>query len=369
MLKHIRISGYRSFSAAAPVDLSFGRINLLLGANGSGKSNLVSLVGLLNAIMSRTLQQYVAYHGAASLLHGGPQQTSGIAMSLEFAQGALASRYGLRLNFGLPGRLFIADENVEWTPDAGAHVEKYAVYSDVNESGLPNNLVNDGARFAFDCMTHSFVYQFNNTALGSPIRGASGEYDCRALRYDGGNLSACLYQLKSKNAFRPYYERIVAIVRSIMPQFGDFTLNRTPDGGIWLTWRDTCHQGYDFGPHQFSDGTLRFIALAVALLSPPQLMPRVLVLDEPELGLHPHAIGKLAGMIKMASVNSQVVVATQSAKLLDAFDLADVRVVDWNRQLGCTSIKLLDPESLKVWTDSYNSISDLWERNLIGGQP
>jgi len=369
MLTKLKISGYRSFSNANPIDLSFGRINLLLGANGSGKSNLVSLVGLLNALTSRTLQQYIAYHGVASLLHGGPQQTSGIAMRMEFTQGALVSRYGLRLNFGLPGRLFIADENIEWTPDAGEHVEQYAVYSDANESGLPNNLTNDGARFAFECMTHSFVYQFNNTALGSPIRGSSGEYDCRALRCDGGNLAACLYQLKSKEVFRPYYERIVAIVRSIMPQFNDFTLNRTADGGIWLTWRDNSHPGYDFGPHQFSDGTLRFIALAVALLSPPQLMPRILVLDEPELGLHPHAIGKLAGMIKMASASCQVIVATQSAKLVDAFSLPDVRVVDWNRLLGCTEIRSLDPESFRAWTENYNSISDLWEKNLIGGQP
>lgn len=368
IIKQIYLSGFKSFSAARPLELALGRINILLGANGSGKSNLISYFGMLTNLYNRTFQNYAAQFGAQTLLHGGPQYTGGIKTSMRCGDTDHPEKeaiYNVSLNFGVPNRLFIAEETV-WPK---SRTQPYMVYSDTNESGLQSCLQEPGAQLIASLLSRIYVYQFNNTAIGSPIRLASGLYDCAALRVDGGNLASYLNQLKTAEPYHQYYRRIIAMIRSVMPQFNDFDLRPTADGSVWLTWTDRSHPGYLMGPHQFSDGTLRFIALATALLSPPQLMPKVLILDEPELGLHPFAIGKLAGMIKMASVNSQIIVATQSAKLVDAFDIADVRVVDWDRTNGCTVIKQLNPEDFHDWTEQYNSISDLWEKNLIGGQP
>ena len=367
-LNRIAISGYRSFSAQRPIDLTLGRINVFLGANGAGKSNLLSFLAMLTSINNRTFQAYVAHAGVQTLLHGGAQCTGSIK-SLICCEDNLGqsrvSEYRAALNFGIPGRLFVAEETLK-TSDRDV---PYMIYSDSNESGLQSCLQDPGAKLVADVLSRIYFYQLNNTVLSSPIRSASGLYDCAVLRWDGGNLAAYLYQLASVERYRPYYARIVAMIRSVMPQFNDFSLTPTADKSVWLTWTDRAHPGYLLGPHQLSDGALRFMALTTVLLSPPDLMPCVLVLDEPELGLHPLAIAKLAGMIKMAAVNSQVLVATQSAKLVDGFSIADVKIVDWNRQHGCSEVKSLDPETYRQWLENYNSISDLWEKNLIGGQP
>lgn len=368
LINQIYLSGFKSISAMKPLDLTLGRINILLGANGSGKSNLISYFGMLTNLYNRTFQNYAAQFGAQTLLHGGPQYTGGIKTSVRCVDTDNAERaavYNVALNFGVPNRLFIAEETV-WPK---GRPQSYMVYSDTNESGLQGCLQDPGAQLIASLLSRICIYQFNNTAMGSSIRLPSGKYDCAALRVDGGNLASYLNQLKTAEPYFQYYRRIVTMIRSVMPQFNDFDFRPTADGSVWLTWTDRNHPGYLLGPHQLSDGTLRFMALAAALLSPPQLMPKVLILDEPELGLHPFAVGKLSGMIKMASVHSQVIVATQSAKLVDAFDIEDVRVVDWDRGIGCSVIKKLNPADFAAWTERYNSISDLWEKNLIGGQP
>ena len=369
MIERMSISGFRSFSPFNPIDLELGRINILLGANGAGKSNLISVFRLLHSMAGGMLQQHVAGEGVASLLHGGPQQTSNMQMRFQFREGDIVARYGFKLNFGLPNRLFISDETVEWSqPGPHGPATKYNVYSDSNEPGLRNQDGELGAATILKAIGKTYLYQFNNTALGAPIRSASGVYDCAALRYDGGNLAAYLRQLREVEDFRPYYKRIVGLIRSVVPQFGDFMLEQVQNGAVWLTWRDNLHVNYEFGPHQISDGALRFMALTAALLSPPRLMPQTIVLDEPELGLHPLAVAKLAGMIKMASANAQVIVATQSAALVDAFDIDNVYVVDVDKTAGGSMFRHLSADQYRDWMAQY-TLSDLWEKNVIGGLP
>ena len=368
-LARLSISGFKSISATRPMNFELGNVNVLLGANGSGKSNLLSVFALLNAINNGSLQQYVAMQSAPLLLHCGPQKTSGIVIQLEFTDVVDGrSRYTLMLKYGLPNRLYIADESVAWiSPDGKSHRE-YAVYSDSNESGLRQCLGDIGAAMAFRGMTSVYGFQFNNTSIGAPIRLMSGVYDCAALRFDGGNLSAYLRQLKTVDEYRPYYDRIVAIVRSVVPQFGDFRLDEVNNGSVWLTWQDRYNPSYLYGPQQLSDGSIRFIALAAALLSPPKLMPRLVLLDEPELGLHPHAIDKLAGMIKMAGTNSQIIVATQSPRLVDGFEADQIRLVDVDRITGETIMSSPNADALAAWIGRY-STSELWERNILNTCP
>lgn len=368
-LSRLFLSGFKSISATRPMDLELGGVNVLLGANGSGKSNLLSIFALLNAMNNGSLQQYVSMQGAAALLHCGPQKTSGITVQLEFAGKVDGlSRYTLMLKYGLPNRLYIADEHIAWISSDGKTHREYSVYSDSNESGLRQYLQDTGAAIAFKGMSSVYVFQFNNTAVGAPIRLMSGVYDCAALRFDGGNLAAYLRQLKTVEEYRPYYDRIVAVVRSVVPQFGDFRLDEINNGSVWLTWQDRSNPSYVYGPQQLSDGSIRFIALAAALLSPPRLMPGLVLLDEPELGLHPHAIDKLVGMIKIASANSQVIVATQAPRLVDGFDAEQVRLLDVDRITGETIVSRPRTDSLAAWIGKY-STSELWERNILNIRP
>ncbi|MFA7013683.1 MAG: AAA family ATPase, partial [Desulfobacterales bacterium] len=121
---------------------------------------------------------------------------------------------------------------------------------------------------------------------------------------------------------------------------------------------------FPFQPWQLSDGTIRFICLAAALLQPSP--PATVVIDEPELGLHPFALDVLAGLFRDASERTQLVVSTQSAGLLNHFEPDDVIVVD--RELGASRFRRLDASSLAAWLEDF-SLGELWQKNVFDGGP
>ena len=208
------------------------------------------------------------------------------------------------------------------------------------------------------------VYHFHDTSASSPMRGLCPIGDNECLRENGSNLAAYLYSLSLTD--RKAFDLIEATVRSIAPFFKRFDLkpDRNLSGQISLEWQENDSDMYLNG-YSFSDGTLRFIALSTLLLQ--SKLPQVIIIDEPELGLHPAAINKFATMVKRASLNCQVILSTQSASLVNCFQPEDIIVVD--RAEGQTVFKRLDSSSLSVWLDEYDySLSDVWEKNLIGGQ-
>ena len=212
-------------------------------------------------------------------------------------------------------------------------------------------------------------FQFHDTTKDAKIRKNGYIGDNKYLRNNAGNLAAFLYGIKHQKGGEPYYERIVRYVRQVMPQFGDFIMEPsvTDANYISLDWRE-INSDHIFSVNQISDGTLRFIALATLLLQPAKSMPSLIVIDEPELGLHPAAIGILAGMIKKASETSQVVVATQSPDLLDKFSADKVVVIERDEARRTSVFRKLSNKELKEWEDEY-TMSELWEKNVIGGRP
>ena len=154
-----------------------------------------------------------------------------------------------------------------------------------------------------------------------------------------------------------------------MPQFNDFVLNPSArnENYIMLNWLEN-DSDYLFGSHQISDGSLRFMALATLLLQPPSSLPSVIVLDEPELGLHPSAISLLAGMVNTASQNCQIIIASQSTRLIDEFDSNHIVIVERDKEEKSSRYKKLEINSLQNWLKQY-SMSELWEKNIIGGKP
>ena len=134
---------------------------------------------------------------------------------------------------------------------------------------------------------------------------------------------------------------------------------------LLLQWRER-NTDEVFSVSQASDGMLRVVALVTLLLLPERKLPDVLILDEPELGLHPYAINVVGGLIRALSDKIQVIVATQSMPFIDCFEPSDLVVVD--REERRTTFRRLNDEELEDWLEDY-SLSELWEKNVLGGRP
>lgn len=212
------------------------------------------------------------------------------------------------------------------------------------------------------------TFQFHDTSDKSHIRTSALVGNNRYLYSDGGNLPAMLYLIQQK--YPKYFHRIETYVQRVVPDFASFVLepDRIAEHIIFLNWQEKDRPEYILGPAQMSDGSLRFIALATLLLQPPEMLPNVILIDEPELGLHPQAIDILAQMIENVSHHAQVIVATQSERLLNSFSPEDIIVADHRADKQCSSFQRLNRDQLREWWDEY-SMAELWEKNLLGGQP
>lgn len=368
-LRQLDIKGFKSIGGGAGQRIPLGDITVLLGANGSGKSNLISFFSMLNFMMSGALNQYVSKQGVSRLLFYGPKQTESISFELRFEDAAAVDTYSTRLSYGLPDRLFINGEKITFHRKDKTQPQEYFLKSIEDESGL----VKDGrqtSKIVYGLLSGIRTYQFHDTSDTAKIKDRGYVDDVKYLRHDAGNLAAFLKMLKERAKYTKYYERIVRHIQRVMPQFGDFDLESLPNSKdyVRLNWKDSSGSDYLFDPDQISDGSLRFMALTTLLLQPPDLLPRFIVLDEPELGLHPAAIAELGGLVKIAAQKTQVLLATQSTRLVDEFSPENLVVVERDEKNRGSVFKTLDPEQLKDWLARY-SLSELWEKNVLGGQP
>lgn len=340
-----------------------GDITVLLGANGSGKSNIISFFQLLSAMLDGNLQNYIARMGTPELfLHYGVKKTKNIEFMLDLERGEDKYVYTCHLSYAIPDSLVIEGECLESNPPIMMGMN----CRNTKETLLGKGKRNDEMSVLYDFLHGFKVFQFQDTSMESAMRLPCNQYQADYLQGNGGNIAAYLYYLK--NEYADYYERIIGYIREIMPQFGDFYLQPNAAGYIMLKWKDNSGNDYIMLPQQISDGTLRFIALATLLLQPAEKIPSLIILDEPELGLHPSAIGQLAEMVKQASQYTQIVLATQSPQLADEFEVADIAIVERDEALQSTTVHKLDEERLKEWIEEY-SISELWNKNVIGGKP
>ena len=207
------------------------------------------------------------------------------------------------------------------------------------------------------------TYHFHDTTPTARVRQFGYELDNKTLLFDGGNLAAFLVMIQREHPI--HYRRIVETVRLVAPYFDDFVLTRTHRMQVYLDWH---HMKSDmtFGAHQLSDGTLRAICLITLLLQPPEKLPLVLIVDEPELGLHPYALNLIASLFRAASEHVQVIISTQSSTFLDHFDPEDVIVAE--HQDGKSTFHRPGAEKLEAWLEEY-SLGEVWEKNVIGGGP
>lgn len=370
-LKSINLKGFKSIDAEGQT-IELGSVNVMLGANGAGKSNLVSFFKMLNYMTTGALQQYVADQGFAdSLLYFGAKVTSEIFACLRFEDERASDEYRFALGRDATGRLFLQDETIVYHDKERDSPQTINLGGGVRESQLKEcaESGNQTCQVVYGLLSRCQVFQFHDTSSTAKIRGEGYIDDARFLRSDAGNLAAFLRGLKQREHGKRYYDRIVRHVRLMVPQFSDFELQPSSgnDNYIRLNWQEK-DSDYLFGPHQLSDGSLRFMALATLFMQPPGLRPKVIIVDEPELGLHPAAISALSGMVNAAAPTTQVILATQSSRLVDEFDADQVMIVERDERRPRTLFRRLSEGELSEWLERY-CLSELWEKNVLGGRP
>ncbi|KAA6324477.1 DNA replication and repair protein RecF [termite gut metagenome] len=350
MIKNIQIENYKSIRK---LNLDLRPINILIGENGAGKSNFISFFEFLKSIVNAGMQRYVAEKGGAeNILYYGSKKSKYLFGQVE-SDMSVSDGYGFILKPNDEDRFYFEKE---W-------LLLYSIISENKESDLVGY---NESRLYFDVRNdiYSFrVYHFHDTTRTSKMRKSAEIYDNRFLREDGANLPAYLYLIQEK--YPKEFKKIEMLIRMVAPYFERFNLqpDKFNEDNIRLEWKEKHSDAY-FRANHLSDGTLRFIALATLLQIPE--VPEVIIIDEPELGLHPSAINILAGLIKKASVRTQLIISTQSVNLIDNFEPEDIIAVD--REDGQSVFKRQNTEELKEWLKEY-SIGDLWDKNVIGGRP
>lgn len=359
LLDTVALSGFKSIRHA---DVPLKDLNVLIGPNGSGKSNFLSLFELINYIFRGDLQVYVGKRGADSLLHYGSQFTDSIKATLSFTRDNKSIwTYHFELQRAVNDTLIFADEAVRTD-----QMNKMGSVGKGHRESMISQMAPDmNPDFAerLKVIQFNYVHQFHDTSLSARVHNKCFLHDNIAVSPDARNLAAFLYRLKTEQT--PYYKRIVSTIQLVAPFFGDFILEPSGENNeyILLRWQE---RGKDliFGSHQLSDGTLRFIALCTLLMQPR--VPPFLIIDEPELGLHPYAISILAGLLKAASQKSQVFVSTQSVSLIKHFSIDDLIVVE--RKDGQSVFERKNQKDFEHWLKDYN-VGELWEMNVLGGRP
>jgi predicted ATPase len=368
-LSRLEIHGFKSIRHLPGMDLA--NLNVLIGANGTGKSNFISFFRMLSWITAQpgNMQMFVQrYGGANAHLHKGAGVTPQMEARLTFETDAGTNDYSMRLFHAAPDTLIFADEKyrfsrrarggqADWRSLGAGHKESKLL--DLASSTEPAAMT---AKVILGIMKQCVVYQFHNTSETARMRQRWDREDNRFLKEDGANLAPFLWRLREGQP--EYYRRITETIRQVAPFFADFVLE-PQNGSLLLQWKER-DSDMVFGAHQASDGMLRTMALIALLLQPVEDLPELIILDEPELGLHPYAINIVAGLIHAVSEHAQVILATQSMPLVNYFEPEQVVVVD--RKAGESEFRRLNSQELGDWLKEY-SLAELWEKNVIGGRP
>ena len=362
VIKNIKIEGFKSIKN---IDLNLEPLNIVIGPNGVGKSNFISTFKFLNQIANKNLQNYVASSGGAeSFLHFGSKKTDKIFIHIDFGVNA----YEVSLINVNPDSLLLESETGYFRAGEIRFLGGNKILNITNkfskESNLPQSGMNTIQQYISRFLTTCKVYHFHDTSKTAKVKKTTNIADNIMLQSDAANLASMLHLFKNNYPYE--YSNIVSTIKLVAPYFKDFILVPDNNGNILPRWQ---HKNYEkvFAFDDLSDGTLRFICLATLLLQPQDFLPDTIIIDEPELGLHPHAISVLAGLMKSVSKkNKQIIASSQSVTLINQFKAQDILVADIKE--NATNIRRLEEEEVKEWLEDYQ-LGTIWEKNIIGGTP
>ncbi len=361
----LTLKGYKSIRCLE--DFKLGGINILIGGNGCGKSNFVNFFFLLRQIVDGYLERTINLAGGADIhLFLGLKITSSIEASLTFG----SNEYSFVLQPTVDNRLIFTDERIIFDAvgttmnDVNRSIGNGHSESKLKTQILENTRNRSISEHIYNAISSWVIYHFHDTSGTAQMRRECSIRDNEYLRADAGNLASFLFNLKKTH--ENVYKNIIDVIKLVTPFFKDFKFRPKEQKGdqvILLEWEQEGSD-YPFHPSQLSDGTLRFIALVTALMQPNP--PATILLDEPELGLHPYAIEVLGNLILQAEENTQLIVSTQSAQLLNSFEPEQIIVVE--RHNGESIFKRLDSIQLQDWLEDY-TMGELWQKNIYGGGP
>lgn len=356
----ITIKGFKSIKSLENFKLN--NLNVMIGQNGAGKSNFIGLFKLLNEIVETRLQSYIQrVGGAEKILYFGSKTTQSLEVNIDFGPNS----YWLKLAPTTDDQLYFETEGCSY--QGPYYSRPYTIditSSDKRETGLKDTPGNIAATVRESILSWK-LYHFHDTSDTSPMKKKGTIDDNSKLRPDASNLAPYLYLLQQN--FNNDFANITDTIRIIAPFFQKFILRPSElnKETIQLEWQHVNSESY-FNAASLSDGTLRFIALATLLLQPADRLPKTILLDEPELGLHPAAISLLAHILKGTSQKTQIIVSTQSVSLINQLEPDSIIVVD--RNMEQSTLRRLNKEELDAWIEDYG-LGDMWEKNILGGRP
>jgi predicted ATPase len=358
-IESLTIKGFKSIVNLE--NFSLRNLNVLIGPNGAGKSNFVSFFSMMRELANKRLQNWIAKRGGADrLVSFGVAQTPSITSSVVFRNG---ESYRFRLDVTDAGGFVFSDEEVDVPRERDTAIWGNTERLSAPESMFPKD--DPAALVIFDAIRDWRVFRFHNVGELALVKRKGALHDCAFLRPDGSNLAAFLYKLLSNDPTT--YRHIRGVIQLALPFFDDFVLEpeelESEEKLINLRWRQK-KSDYVMWPHQLSDGAISFICLATALLQPNP--PATIIIDEPELGLHPYAISLLAALLRSTSLETQIIVATQSVGLVNEFLIDDLVIVE--RENDATVLRHVREADFKNWLADY-SVGELWNMNLLGGRP
>ena len=354
----------KNFKSIREQTLALGKLNVFIGGNGAGKSNLIEAFRFLREIVNQNLAGYTGIKGGAdTLLYFGRKRSPEMSFGLEFGEGDTSNAYSVELRSTDEDSLMISDETAYYHER-----KKYpkpfdkAVSSFSKESKL-KTVDHICTRQVMRDLDSYRVYHFHDTSDTAGVKGTCDLDDNRVLRPQAENLAAFLYWMQQKQP--DHFANVQDTLRQIAPFFQELRLapRKLNETKILLEWKEKGSDAY-FNAASMSDGTLRFLCLTTLLLQPE--LPAVVLLDEPELGLHPAAVTLLADLISSASTRTQVIVATQSVTLVNQFEQDSVWTVD--RKDNQSVFTHLSSEDMTAWLDGY-ALGELWEKNVLGARP
>ncbi len=374
MIESVRIRGFRSL---ADVEISnLPPATVLIGANGSGKSNIMRFFEMMSWMLrSRQLGEFIARQGGADdQLFDGNRITPRMEAEIAVSTTSGRNEYGFKLSYAHPDRFIFIEEAfrfsrrdhptaAQWQYLGSGHLEAKIIEASQPGGSLYYDVNPTTASVIVNLLRSCSVYQFHDTSDASAFKNTWQLTEGHQLRRHGGNLAAVLFRLERQDVKR--YELICHQIGRILPGFDRFVLEEEY-GKVLLRWKARWSDKI-FGPHLTSDGSLRFFALVTLLNLPTEMLPNVILLDEPELGLHPAAVAIIGGMIRSLSSEKQVIVATQSPLLVDSFNLDEIYVLDLDN--GQTKCRRLNADDYELWLEDNFSPGILWQQNAFGEHP
>ena len=354
----LSLSGYKSIRELK--DFKLNNLNVLIGANGAGKSNFINLFRMLNEMYEEQLQLYVQKQGGPdALLHFGRGTSERLHAEFYFS----LNGYKFDLIPTVDNRL-IFEREISLFKGVYYNSQPSAILGMGHAESKLKSATDKYSHYARNSVSNWRVYHFHDTSDTAKVKQIHAANDNLRLKPDAANLAAYLRMLREKHEAE--YRRILETIRLVMPFFGDFAHRPGNPEHVELEWTQKGKTDTPFKAHMLSDGSLRFICLATLLLQPVSLLPDTLLIDEPELGLHPYAIAILVDIFKQVAEDKQLIVSTQSVELVNALSPADVIVVD--QEDGASTFRRYTEDELSGWLQEY-SMGEIWKRNILGGRP